>query len=110
MIGQLCDYNEKEICGRILFYLNGINYDIIDKPELILNYIMFCINQDIEKIAYENYMSRLNMIMASNSYCENPIPFSDIRRNIYHPEKIDTRTAKEIIDDTLRKHNIKMED
>ena len=55
-------------------------------------------------------MSRLNMIMASNSYCENPIPFSDIRRNIYHPEKIDTRTAKEIIDDTLRKHNIKMED
>ena len=96
--------------GRILYYINGINLDIINEPELIINYIMHLINTDLEKLAYENYMAKMTMIMASNSYCENPTPFSDIRRNIYHPEKIDTRTAKEIIDDTLRKHNIKMED
>ena len=96
--------------GRILFYINGINYEIIDTPELIINYMAHLINTDLEKLAYENYISRLNMIMASNSYCENPIPFSEIRQNIYNPKKVDNRSAQEIIEDTLKKHNIKMED
>lgn len=96
--------------GRILYYINGINLDIISEPELIINYIMHLINTDLEKLAYENYMAKMTMIMASNSYCENPIPFSEIRQSIYNPKKVDNRSAEEIIKDTLKKHNIKVKE
>lgn len=51
-------------------------------------------------------MAKLQLIMASNCHCEGAKDFSEVRRMVYAGDKDASKTSEEIINETLRKHNI----
>jgi hypothetical protein len=57
---------------------------------------------------YKDYMAKLSLTMASDSHIENGREFSEVRKDILNPSRIDDRSAKQIIDDTFRKHGLKL--
>jgi hypothetical protein len=57
---------------------------------------------------YQDYLAKINLTMAENCHIESGKDFSEVRETIYNPTIIDNRTGDEVIEDTFRKHGLKI--
>ena len=74
-------------------------------------YILSRIKQDNADLIYRSYVTDCLKILAENKQSEEDLPRYKDCLDEYLGNKVkDTRTARQIIEDTARKHNLKIEE
>lgn len=79
-------------------------------PRMIACYVRHKSLDGITDEIYDDYVAKILLTLASESHIENGKDFSDVRKDILNPERIDGRSGDQIIEDTFRKHGLKLGD
>jgi hypothetical protein len=105
-----CGWDSRETAGRILSYLAPLPSYYTD--EMVADLVLHKATQRMVDETYQDYMAKIALTMASNCHIENGRDFSDIRKEAYNlsSAKSDSRSAEDIIADTLKKHKMTLKE
>ena len=74
----------------------------------VVKYIDYRLKRDTEQSLFECWLSENIVTIASGYKLKERVSYTETRNEIWQKKTQDTRTAKEIIADTLKKHGIKI--
>lgn len=73
-------------------------------------YIRHKVNESLEKMVHEDYIAKLLFTLASGQVISQGREYHEVRESIYKPILIDTRSADDVIADTLKKHGLRLKE